>query len=496
MIRRERQCMHALRIGSISRLTFAVIAVLFTVLESRSVVAQELRSPITTEAAAPAPLIKLTLVQTIDLAKSNYPEIKASIFHQQAAEAGIQKARTAYLPKGSMLIQELRATSNNITGPLFPQMTIPQISGAVNGGNDLTGGWLSGVGMITSWEPFDFGLRKAQVSLARSQTQQASAQLVVTELDVQTAAADSFLRVLHAQQALKAAQAKLDRMKTFAETVHVLAQKELKAATDEYLAEAEVARARDEVTESEQALDLATIALSKSIGMANAPLVLDGEVLFDDVQASTSTFGNPFNHPVVLAQQAAVNVASARRRVIAKTYYPQFNLLGALYGRGSGFNTDVSINQARGYYPTKFNYAVGLSITFPFLDIFQLRAEQKIATKQESEERARLDLAVLNIKSQDAEAEAMLRAAKKIAANAPVKVKAATEAARSTEIRYRYGLASVNDVALNEQLLRQSQVDYATAQLRVWRALLAAAAANGDLQPFRLLVTQAGSRRQ
>lgn len=493
MMRHQPQ--YAQRLRSLRPFTFAVLAVFVTVFPVRSVFAQELSNPITPKAASPVPLIKLTLVQTIDLAKSNYPEIKASLFRQQAAEAGIKKARTAYLPKGSMMIQELRATSNNITGPLFPQMTIPQIGGAVKGGNDLTGGWLSGAGIITSWEPFDFGLRKAQVNLAKSQTHQASAQLVVTQLDVETNAADSFLRVLHAQQALKAAQAKLERMKTFAETVHVLAQKELKAATDEYLAEAEVARARDEVTESEQALDLATIALSKSIGMANAPLVLDGEVLFDDVQPFTPTFSNPFNHPVVLAQQAAVNVASARRQVIAKTYYPQFNLQGALYGRGSGFNTDVSINQTRGYYPTKFNYAVGLTITFPFLDIFQLRAEQKIATKQESVERARLDLAVLNIKSQDAEAEALLRAAKKIAANAPVKVKAATEAARSTEIRYRYGLASVNDVALNEQLLRQSQVDYATAQLRVWRALLAIATANGDLQPFRKLVAQANSKR-
>jgi outer membrane protein TolC len=470
--------------------------VLGLVLYGRSTLAQELRSPIITDTGSSTQPIRLTLVQTIDLARSNYPEIRASIFHQQAAEAGIQKARTAYLPKGSMMVQELRATSNNITGPLFPQMTIPQISGAVNGGNDLTGGWLSGAGMLVSWEPFDFGLRKAQVNVARSQSQHATAQLAVTELDVETTAADAYLRVLHAQQALKASQAKLERMKTFAETVHVLAQKELKAATDEYLAEAEVAKARDEVTESEQSLEFATIALSKSIGMANASLVLEGEALFDEIQAHAPVFGSALSHPLVLAQQAAVDVASARRRVIAKSYYPQFNLLGALYGRGSGFNTDVSINQALGYYPTKFNYAVGLSISFPFLDIFQLRADQKIATRHEAEERARLDLAVLNIKSQDAEAEALLRSAKKIAANAPIKVKAATEAARSTEIRYRFGLASVNDVALNEQLLRQSQVDYATAQLRVWRALLAVAAANGDLQPFKALATQASSRRQ
>jgi outer membrane protein len=493
MMRLRRRVFYAPFIGQFRWLFVAVT--FLSLLTPNWAFGQELRSPISTNAPSATQPIKLTLIQTIDLAKRNYPEIKAAVFHQQAAEAGIQKARTAYLPKGSMLVQELRATSNNITGPLFPQTTIPQITGAVKGGTDLTGGWLSGAGMLVSWEPFDFGLRRAQVSLAQSQTRQAVAQLAVTELDVQSTAADTFLRVLHAQQALRAAQAKLDRMNIFAETVHVLAQKDLKAQTDEYLAEAETAKARDEVTEAEQALDLATIALSRSIGLSNAPLLVDGEGMFVQPVASEPVFPNPFNHPVVLAQQAAVNVAEARRRIISKTYYPQFNLLGALYGRGSGFRTDVSIDQSVGYYPTKFNYAAGLSITFPFLDIFQLRADQKIATKNEAEARARYDLAVLNIKTQSAEGQALLRAAQKIAANAPVKVKAATEAARSTEIRYRYGLASVNDVALNEQLLKQSQVDYATAELRVWRALLAIAVANGDLQSFRALVIQTSSRR-
>jgi outer membrane protein len=477
-----------------AKLLLVVATALLSFFDCKSIFAHELRSPVQNSRTKPTQSLKLTLVQALDLARTNYPEIKAAIFRREGTEAGIQRARTAYLPKGSMVVQELRATSNNITGPLLPQFTIPSIAGAVNGGTDLTGGWLSAAGTLVSWEPFDFGLRSAQVNVAKQQTQQAAAQLAVTELDVESTAADSFLRVLHAQQVVKAAQAKLHRLTIFSETVQFLAQKELRAATDEYLAQAEVAKARDEVTEAEQSLDLATISLSKSLGLDNFPYAIDGEMMFKQPTNESPVFGSPFAHPVALAQQAAVNVAHAKRRVIAKTFYPQFNVLGALYGRGSGFNTDVSINQYRGYYPTKFNYAAGLSISFPFLDIFQLRADQKIATKSEAEERARYDLVVLNIKTRNAEAQAVLRGAQKIAANAPVKVTAATEAARSTEIRYRYGLASVNDVALNEQLLTQSQVDFATAQLRVWRALLAVAVANGDLKPFRTLVDEPRSQ--
>lgn len=69
--------------------------------------------------------------------------------------------------------------------------------------------------------------------------------------------------------------------------------------------------------------------------------------------------------------------------------------------------------------------------------------------------------------------------------NAPVKVRAAREAVNSVKVRYQLGLASVNDVAQDEQLLTEFEVEEATARLRVWRALLAEAAAKGDMTQFR-----------
>jgi len=118
------------------------------------------------------------------------------------------------------------------------------------------------------------------------------------------------------------------------------------------------------------------------------------------------------------------------------------------------------------------------------MDIFQLRAQRKAESKNESAERARYDEIMLSLKEQDAQARAMIEGSIRIAENAPIKVKASQEAANSARIRYRYQLASVNDVALDEQLLTQSEVEYATAQLQVWRALLAASVARGSMKPF------------
>src|ERR1035437_3337789 len=108
----------------------------------------------------------LTLSQAVEDALKTYPSIRVSQEQINAAAAGIQLARTAYLPRVDMLAQANRATRNNVFGMLFPQGTIPSMSGPVLGTNNLGTAWGSAIGTLVAWEPFDFGLRKASVAAA------------------------------------------------------------------------------------------------------------------------------------------------------------------------------------------------------------------------------------------------------------------------------------------------------------------------------------------
>ena len=121
---------------------------------------------------------------------------------------------------------------------------------------------------------------------------------------------------------------------------------------------------------------------------------------------------------------------------------------------------------------------------FPALDIFSIRSQHRAEASNEQAESSRLSEIILNLKAQDARAKAIMEGAVLTAQNAPGKVRAAREAANSAKIRYRYQLVTVNDVALDEQLLTQSEVEFATAQLQVWRALLVTCVAHGDMKPF------------
>ena len=135
----------------------------------------------------------LTVTQAVEGALRNYPAVTVSQEQVNAAAAGIDLARTAYLPRVDALAQINRATRNNVFGLLFPQAVIPSISGPVLGSNNIDSVWGSAVGGLVTWEPFDFGLRRSGVSAATASKTRSEAALKRTQFDVAAAAADAYL---------------------------------------------------------------------------------------------------------------------------------------------------------------------------------------------------------------------------------------------------------------------------------------------------------------
>src|SRR5262249_45934334 len=70
------------------------------------------------------------------------------------------------------------------------------------------------------------------------------------------------------------------------------------------------------------------------------------------------------------------------------------------------------------------------------------------------------------------------------AANTPIQLAAAQQSERQARARYDSGLATIVEVADAQSLLAQAEVQEQLARVDVWRALLAAAVAQGHLNPF------------
>src|SRR5262249_50744622 len=120
--------------------------------------------------------LPLNINQAVQQALDSYPAIRSSLEQVSAAAAGINLARTAYLPRADFLGQVNRATHNNVFGLVLPQSVIPTISGPALRMNSLSSVWGTAVGTLVTWEPFDFGLRRANVYVAASVREQLAAQ--------------------------------------------------------------------------------------------------------------------------------------------------------------------------------------------------------------------------------------------------------------------------------------------------------------------------------
>ena len=83
-----------------------------------------------------------------------------------------------------------------------------------------------------------------------------------------------------------------------------------------------------------------------------------------------------------------------------------------------------------------------------------------------------------------ARARAMLRGARRIAANTPIQLDAARATEQQATARYKAGLGTIVEVAEAQRLLTQTEMDDALARLSVWRALLALSVAQGDITTF------------
>jgi outer membrane protein len=438
----------------------------------------------------------ITLEQAVAASLSNYPEIRAARARAEAANAGIDLAKTSYLPRTDLLWQENRATSNNVFGLLLPQGIIPSISGPALGTKSFDSAWGSAGGLLFSWEPIDFGLRKATVDLARATASQATAVIEVTQLDVATSAADAFLALLAAEQAALAAQANVDRLETFSKSVHVLVENQLRAGADASRADAELAAARIQLIQAQQTVEINRANLARSLGIAGDRVTVDAGPLLDLPQTATISTPKFDSHPLATLQAAAIDEVRARERILDRSYFPRFNFQSALFGRGTGLPLNGRTDTTKGLLPETPNWAAGISVSFPLFDFFSIRAKRRAEASNETAERARYDQTVQNLKAQDARARALMDAALRIAANTPVELRAAQESAVRARARYDAQLATVTEVAEAQRLLAQAEIDDAVARLGVWRALLAAAAVQGDIKPFIQQVTTAPIQRR
>ena len=427
----------------------------------------------------------LTLEDALNYALQHYPGVRASLEQVSAARAGVDLARTQYLPQLNGVYQVSRATQNQVDGIWLPTPITPSVEGPINPSSGQSF-WGSQAEVLFSWEPLDFGLRSAKVGQARSAETKSQADLALTKLQVAAAVGNYFLLAVANQQAVLAAQANVDRWQVFDKSIHILVDNELRPGADGSRADAELARAKTRLYQAQQAERAALDTLASLLGAAGAEIQLDGGRLRDLPQTASQPESPASDHPLARDQMASVQQIQAEEKTLRRSNYPRLFLQGEAFGRGSAVpNNGSIIGNWNGAAPARGNWVSGITILFPDVFAFKARgAEEQISKANERSQQAHYDQTLQDLTGQIRAARDQLKSAELVAQETPTELAAARQSETQSRTRYQSGLATLVEVAEAENLLAQAEMDDAIARLNVWRGLFGIAYAQGNLQGF------------
>jgi len=432
----------------------------------------------------------LTMESAITEAASRYPAIRAAQAQQEAARNAIGVAQAAYLPRADMLWQLNRATTNKANLTPLGQAVVPIPTPPARETTGRTD-WNTLTGVLFSWQPFDFGVRHAQVGVARFGYESARHGADLTKLDVESAAAGAFLDLVAARQIVKVQQANVQRMEAFSRAIHVLVDNTLRPGADASQADAQLAQARTQHIQAQAQEKVRLEALANLLQLPSDQIQVDDATVLGDAPGQPDQ-GSPVQvHPLVEQQTAIRDQAMEQLHLLNRSWVPSFSLYGSVSGLGAGLtSTPVPAFQGgtAGLAPQTYNWLAAVQVTFPAFQIFALHPQQRAQQAQLSAAEANRVRTLSDVSAQVKEARALLEGAKAVAQNTPVELDAARQSERQQQARYQSGLATVIEVSAAESALAQAEGDDAVARLNVWRGLAGVAEAQGDLTSFLQLL--------
>ena len=234
--------------------------------------------------------------------------------------------------------------------------------------------------VLVSWEPFDFGLRRANVAAASALEPNPKPALKRTEFEVAVATADAYLTLAAAQETVRAAQAGVDRADVLLRTITALVNAQLRPGADASRAEAELAAARTQLIQAQQAVDVAR-ATSRAVRRHRArpdrPRRLAGLLQLPPEQTLAAarhrqripsrSSRTPPSKQTLGADSALWNAPISRASICrapptpaAPAPRPTADILGGLNGLA----------------PNVQNYALGFTVTFPIVDLPAIHARE------------------------------------------------------------------------------------------------------------------------
>jgi outer membrane protein TolC len=436
----------------------------------------------------------LTLKEAVNSAIANYGTVKAKTNYLKASQANVKEASSEYLPNLNLAAQQAYGTANGQFGPVIA------LGGGVasSGPPFLSQNWNAAFGGLylanISWDFFTFGRVKENINVAQAEVVRDANDLDQEKFQLEVRVSGAYLSLLAAQRIKLSEQKNLERADTLRWVVLNRTKNGLNPGVDSSQANAEVSNARIALTnainyEAEQASELAQL-----LSIPYQVFLLD-TVFISRIPASlyNPVTTNGDQHPILKYYQSRIDVSIQQEKYFDRFKYPVFSLMGVVQGRGTGFDANYSqINPdafshsySDGVKISNGNYLFGVGVTWNLTN--PIRVHQKVVEQEWTSKglQNEYDLVSQQIKTQLALADQKIKYAVDNYNEAPIQVKAASDAYTQKSVLYKNGLANIVDVTQALYALNRAETDRDISNNNVWQALLLKAAATGDFGLFQ-----------
>ncbi len=440
----------------------------------------------------------ITLKEAITSTLSDFGGVKAKknqlIYYKNLFKA----EKSGELPDFSVSAQQDYGTINGQSGPSYAYRGLNvSSSGPVLTNQNYHAAFGSLYLANVNWDIFSFGKVKNLVSVAEKRTNQANADLNQEEFQDEVKVSANYLNLLASIQLEKAQYSNLQRALSIQHVVKSRVLAGLNAGVDSSLASADVSAARIALTniretENEQQAELANL-----LGNSVTNFTLDTSfVQHIPGEIDTTQINSINSHPFLAYFAQAISINEALVKYLRSLQYPTFSIFSVFQGKGSGFSQSYgsqnqraySQNYSQGIKPTISNYLIGAGMIWNFSSLVKTghlidaqRIQGEVLKNNYQQVENQLDNQVILSGKR-------VKNALNNFNEAPVELRAATEAYRQKNVLYSNGLATIVDLSTALYTLNRAETDQQIAYNNIWQALLFRAAARGDFQAFYKLL--------
>jgi outer membrane protein TolC len=435
----------------------------------------------------------LTLPKAINIALNKQQILKAKDNYAKASAEGITAAKRDGLPDFTVSAQQAYGTINGLNGLASG---LPGLTAIMAGPVSATQNWNAAFGAFYAsnidWNIFSFGLQRAHVAEAKGFYNRDAADLEQEKFQQQVKVAGAYLNLLAAQRLHYSMNINMWRVSQLRAVILTRTQNGLNPGVDSAIANAELSKARIAVTDAINYEQSQAANLAIQLGINEQSFSLDSTYINKlPARLPGQLLNDVSKNPQLTFLSARVKSSERTANYLSKISAPRFSFFGVLQERGSGFGTnyannftDFSNNYLNGVGPTRANYLVGIGVSWDLSNLGRIASRVKSQHFLSEGLMNEYHYQENNLTNQLEQSNKQLANALQKYREAPIQLKAASDAYEQKKTLYSNGLATIVDVTQTLYNLNTAETDRDIAGNSVWQALLYMAASSGDLNLF------------